>query len=43
MKEKYTPAVIEDVKIASADVITTSSLPDNFGEGGDHSSDGWNT
>jgi hypothetical protein len=43
VKEKYILAVIEDVKIASADVITTSSLPDNLGEGGDHSSDGWDT
>ena len=43
MKEKYVHAVIETVNVAIADVITTSPVQDNFGDGNDHSSDGWNT
>lgn len=43
MKEKYISAEIEAVTISVADIITTSTVPDNFGDGNDHNSDGWNT
>ena len=42
MKEKYISAAIEAVNLLVADIITTS-VPDNFGDGNDHNSDGWNT
>ena len=43
MKEKYISAEIEAVNLLVADIITTSGVPDNFGDGNNHNSDGWNT
>ena len=43
MKETYVSAVIDVVSVVITDVISTSTVPQNFGDGNDHNSGGWNT